>query len=92
MMNLQETQAEILAQGQYEQRLGDAAFAAGQIEQSQTHYARAKCAREQGLLWWTNAEVSDPNYAMEHQALLAAADHYRLVRWGVEDPTHNIVE
>jgi hypothetical protein len=86
MLDLETTQRSIAVRGRHEQRLGDIAFADGKLEAADTHYARAKVAREEHLFLYGDAEVSDPNYCAEVQELAASATHYKLVKWVLTDP------
>jgi hypothetical protein len=72
---------EISEHGKQQQRLGDMAHQAGQNEVADTCYARAKIAREKGLLLHGFREAADPDYCYSVQKLLTAADLYGLVQW-----------
>jgi hypothetical protein len=85
-MDLAQCMLEIEQLGEHQQRMGDAYHAEGKNEQAATAYRRAKVAREDKLLLWTPSEAADPEFAMATQKLLAAADLYKLVRWGAFTP------
>jgi hypothetical protein len=81
-MDRQQTVLEIANWGEREQRLGDQAHKDGLNEQAATHYARAKCARDEHVLLHGIAECTDPVYCRSVQDLLISADLYELVRYG----------
>jgi hypothetical protein len=85
-MNLQETIDAIRLDGELQQRLGDQAVKDGLNEKAATYYARAKVAREEGLLLQGNSECSDPERCYEIQELIKSADQYKLVKWGLTEP------
>jgi hypothetical protein len=85
MFDREKTINEIAAHGEAQQRRGDAAMAAGQLELAKTCYARAKVARDEGLLLHGLAEVSSPEYSYSVQELLQSATQYELVRWDLND-------
>jgi hypothetical protein len=86
MLDLETTITSIAVHGKHEQRLGDIAFADGRLADADTHYARAKVARDEHLFLYGDSEVSDPNYCAEVQELAASATHYKLVKWVLSDP------
>jgi hypothetical protein len=79
--DLAATQLQIKQHGEQQQRLGDIAHQAGENEVAQTCYARAKIAREDGMLLHGFREAGDPNYCYSVQKLLTSADLYGLVKW-----------
>lgn len=84
-MDREQTILGIQRDGEHQQRLGDACTAQGLNEKAATHYARAKVAREEGLILQSNVEAADPERCYEVQELLASATQYDLVKWCLTD-------
>jgi hypothetical protein len=80
-MDLAATQTGIKAHGEQQQRLGDLAHRDGKNEEAMIYYARAKIAREDGLLLHGFREAGNPDYCYQVQKLLTSADQYGLVQW-----------
>jgi hypothetical protein len=86
-MDYGETKTAITEHGEQQGRLGDKAKREGRNEDAAKCHARAKVARDEGLLLHGTDEASDPNYSMQHQKLIKSAHDHDLVKHNFRDPT-----